>query len=164
MFLKWLNCHGMTRVSARTQRQSNRGDRLDCKTVNKPIMLAVLLVFSCGGPGQPAGTDPASPAQVQHISKSLKPGLTLANAYVVRSVGHRNAYFFAAKIVGSSRDRVGVWLVFGPPDFAHGRTVSVDPDAKACSVGLDASKSDAAVTIRDPPASELERFVESVSR
>jgi hypothetical protein len=132
--------------------------------VNPPIIVAVLHVLSCGPPGQPAGTVPASPAQVQHISKFLKPGLTLANAYVVRSVAHRNAYFFAAKVIGSSQDRVGVWLVFGPADFAHGQTVSVDTDAKESSVGLDASKGDAAVAIRDPPASELERFVESVSR
>jgi hypothetical protein len=107
-----------------------------------------------------ASSSPATPAQVEHIRQFLKPGLSLNHAHVARSQAHRNAQFFAAQIVSAPQaDAVGVWLVSGPADFTGGTTHSVDAYAKGYSSAPDGSTTKAEVSMSDPPASDLQRYV-----
>lgn len=124
------------------------------------MLLFLALVVACGSPALPSGASPATQQQVEHIHAFLKPGLSLDHAYVARSQAHRNANFFAAHIVGSPQnDAVGVWAVSGPDDFSGGTTYSVDAFAKNYSVAPDGSKTKAEISMADPPASDLQRFV-----
>jgi hypothetical protein len=124
------------------------------------MLLFLVFVVACGSPPLPSGASPATQKQVEHIQAFLKPGLSLDHAYVTRSLAHRNAHFFAAHIAGAAqKDAVGVWAVSGPDDFAAGTTYSVDAFAKDYSVAPDGSKTKAEISIADPPASDLQRFV-----
>lgn len=146
------------------------------------LFLAVLLfAVGCGSPSStpapasdskpqaPATTTAAAPqfqaateGQAKHIAEFLKPGLSLAHAHIAKSQAHANATFFAAQVVGappSGETPVGVWLVSGPEDFSGGLTLAVDAYAKVYSVAPDGTKSKAEVSIADPPAGDLQRFV-----
>jgi hypothetical protein len=126
------------------------------------MSIVLALIVGCGSSEPPAGTVPATPAQVEHIRKFLKPGASLTSGYVARSQAHKFAHFFAGRIGGvREADAVGVWVVTGPADFTGGTTYSVDANAKAYSVAPDGSTMKAEITMSDPPASELQRFVRS---
>jgi hypothetical protein len=135
--------------------------------VKRSKAIAVLIVLgttSCSPAGPPPGALAASQAQIQHVSAFLKPGFTLDHAYVAPSQAHQNATFFAARIVNARPEpAVGVWLVSGSFD-SPGSTFSVDVYAKEFSVAPDGSTTKAQVTMTDPPASDLQRFVESQSQ
>jgi hypothetical protein len=124
------------------------------------VLAACLWAAACTSPAPPAGSSPATPAQIEHIQQFLKPGLSLNHAHVARSQAHRNAHLFAAQIVGASQaDAVGVWLVSGPTDFKGGTTYSVDAYAKGYSVAPDGSTTKAEISMSDPPATDLQRYV-----
>jgi hypothetical protein len=124
------------------------------------LLVAGGLGFGCSSPSAPPDTSPATPVQMEHIRQFLKPGLSLNHAHVARSQAHRNAHFFAAHIVGAPQaDAVGVWLVSGSSDFASGTTYSVDAYAKGYSSAPDGSATKAEVSMSDPPASDLQRYV-----
>jgi hypothetical protein len=128
------------------------------------VLLILVAVTSCAPAGPPPGTVAASQVQLRHVSAFLKPGFTLDHAYVVRSQAHQNASFFAARIAGVRPEpAVGVWLLSGSSD-SPGLTLSVNAYAKEFSVAPDGAKSQAEVSMADPPASDLQRFVESQLR
>lgn len=135
--------------------------RPQAPTLLPPILLVVM---SCSPSGPPPGGVAASQAQLQHVSGFLKPGYTLDHAYVAPSQAHQNATFFAARIVGARPEpAVGIWLVSGSFD-SPGLTLSVDVYAKEFSVAPDGATTKFEVSMADPPASDLQRFVESQLR
>lgn len=128
------------------------------------LSLMVMVVSKCSSPGPPLAAVAATPAQVAHASAFLKLGFTLDHAYVVPSQSHQNATFFAARVMGGRPEpTVGVWLISGTFD-SPGLTLSVDVYAKEFSVAPDGGSTRAQVSMTDPPASDLQRFVESQLR
>ena len=103
----------------------------------------------------------ATRTQVDRVNAFVEEGsgLTIRNAYSAKSEAHESVYFVAAEIVGpEAAGQVGVWAHAGTPG-APGLTMSVNGYAHDFCVCPEGPGTAAAITMNDPPASDLLRFV-----
>jgi len=122
-------------------------------------LVAALLVLAVGGvlagcsagpgSGSPGGADtvagvgrcePASDSAVTAISDGLRNGLTLTNAYIVKSNDYNAAYFLSGRIQGASGEPIGTWALADPEDVGS-LLFSVTEPAKRNSRFSDANGS-----------------------
>jgi hypothetical protein len=136
------------------------------------VMVAFVPDTPDGPPSSPSSTEElasatpafasATPAQMDNVVYFMEDnsGLTVRNAYQARSESHERLYFVAAEFVGPGTDgEVGVWAHFGTPEDP-GITMSVNGYAHTFCVCPEGQGTAARVTMDDPPAYELMRFVE----
>jgi hypothetical protein len=122
----------------------------------------VILAVTCLGATAPPGVKPAPEALVKRVSFFLNPGYSLDTAFIAPSQAQQRAIFFAARVIekGKRTSHVGVWLISGTLDDP-GVTLSVNVVATICSVAPEGAKTKAEVTMSDPPASDLEEYVQA---
>ena len=119
---------------------------------------------------------PASQLIVERINAFMEDGLSVEMVYtapsqrLVEQLRQRlvRAYFVAGRVqgLGPQLDHVGVWIILGTSDeddvlLRPGITMSVNSVAKTVSVAPDASTTASEVTMLDPAARDLYRYVES---
>ena len=120
---------------------------------------------------------PASQLIVDRINAFMEDGLSVEMVYtapsqrLVEQLRQRlvRAYFVAGRVQGRGPQDVGVWIILGTSDeddvlLRPGITMSVNSVAKTVSVAPDASTTASEVTMLDPPARDLYRYVESQVR
>lgn len=128
------------------------------------VGMCVLLAVACSERA-PEHLDAqlATSLQIEKIQAGVKSPYRMTNAYTARSKAHKNAWFIAARLTGPGMDdrpRVAVWMHLRGPDDP-GLLMSVNSYAKDFSEWADGSRTKAEVTMSDPPASALRRFVEN---
>lgn len=138
------------------------------------VVLIIILVagaYAAWSLGWFGGTDsspaaapeftPATAQQIEHISAFLEDGFSLGLGYTVPAKDREQAHFVAAEIVAPGLEGyVGVWMHYGTPE-QPGMTLSVDHYADEACVCPWGRETRANITMSDPPAQELQRFVRS---
>lgn len=127
------------------------------------IALSALITLTVCGPGSAGDFQAASKEQVSHIEYFLEEGLSLRKAYSAKIQAARETatgYFVAGEIVGSG-GFVGVWWHGGTPD-SPGMVMAVDHIADEACVCRWVRNTKSAVSMNDPPAKELKKYVEGL--